>query len=82
MATVPTAQHPCDQSNFRPVSVLSYPTLRGLQLRQGLNSAAKKQTVQFEIQQTNFGFCIEFVLHVFKLCATVTSELRERPKKS
>jgi len=53
MAPVPTAQHPCDQSNFRPVSVLSYPTLRELQLRQGLNSFAQKQTFQVEIQQTS-----------------------------
>jgi hypothetical protein len=53
MAPVPNAQHPCDESNFRPVSVLSYPALRELQLRQGLNSFAQKQTFQVEIQQTS-----------------------------
>ena len=52
-APVPTAQHPCDQLKFRPVSLLGYPTLHELQLRQGLNSFAQKQTFQVEIQQTS-----------------------------
>jgi hypothetical protein len=38
MAPVPTDQHPCDGSNFRPISVLNYPTFRELQPRKGLNN--------------------------------------------
>jgi len=45
IAPVPTAQHPCDQSNFRPVSLLSYPTSRELQLRTRIKQFCSKANI-------------------------------------
>jgi hypothetical protein len=80
-APVRRLRHPCDGSNFWPVSVLSYATFRDHHLRKGLNSFAKKQTIPVETQH-NILDSTEFVSPVFILRATITSELRIQTSES